>query len=39
MAAKGETAQLVLIPVDAELRRPFTIGELLEAVHRVVGEP
>ena len=39
MAAKGETAQLVLVPVDAELRRPFTIGELLEAVHRVVGEP
>ena len=39
MAAKGETAQLVLIPVDAELRRPFTIGELLEAVHRVVGDP
>ncbi len=38
MAAKGETAQLVLVPVDAELRRPFTIGELLEAVHRVVGE-
>ncbi len=39
MAAKGETAQLVLVPVDAELRRPFTIGELLEAVHRVVGGP
>jgi len=39
MAASGETAQLVLVPVDAELRRPFTIGELLEAVHRVIGEP
>lgn len=39
MAARGETAQLVLVPVDAELRRPFTIGELLEAVHRVIGEP
>jgi len=39
MAARGETAQLVLVPVDAELRRPFTIGELLEAVDRVIGEP
>jgi len=39
MAPKGETAQLVLVPVDAELRRPFTIGELLAAVERVIGKP
>src|SRR5919201_142985 len=39
MAPKGETAQLVLVPVDAELRRPFTIGELLETVERVIGQP
>jgi len=39
MAAKGETAQLVLVRVDAELRRPFTIGELLEVVDRVIGGP
>ena len=39
MAAKGETAQLVLVPVDAELRRPFAMGDLLEAVQRVAGEP
>jgi DNA-binding response OmpR family regulator len=39
MAAKGETEKLVLIPVDAELRRPFNIGALLEAVQRVIGKP
>lgn len=38
MAAKGETGKLYLIPVDAELRRPFQIGELLEKVHRVLGD-
>ena len=38
MAAKGETGMLVLVPVDAELRRPFTIGALLEAVERVIGK-
>jgi CheY-like chemotaxis protein len=37
MAAKGETGMLVLVPVDAELRRPFSLGALLDAVHRVVG--
>ena len=37
MAAKGETQKLVLIPVDAELRRPFHIGELLEKVQQVLG--
>lgn len=39
MAAKGETQQLVLVPVDAELRRPFAIGAILEAVERVIGAP
>jgi DNA-binding response OmpR family regulator len=39
MAAKGETQKLVLVPVDAELRRPFSLGSLLEAVERVIGKP
>lgn len=38
MAPKGETAQLVLVPVDAELRRPFSLHDLLEAVKRVLGD-
>jgi DNA-binding response OmpR family regulator len=37
MAGKGETGRLVLIPVDAELRRPFNMGALLDAVEKVVG--
>jgi DNA-binding response OmpR family regulator len=37
MAAKGETGMLVLVPVDAELRRPFTMGALLDAVRSVIG--
>lgn len=37
MAGKGETGQLSLYPVDAELRRPFAIGELLDKVRRVLG--
>ncbi len=39
MAQEGETGQLALIPVDAELRRPFNLGELLQAVQRVIGRP
>jgi len=39
MAAKGETQKLMLVPVDAELRRPFSMGALLEAVRQVIGEP
>jgi DNA-binding response OmpR family regulator len=39
MAAKGETQKLVLVPVDAELRRPFSLGALLQSVERVVGKP
>jgi CheY-like chemotaxis protein len=38
MAPKGETAQLVLVPVDAELRRPLTMHDLLEAVERVLED-
>lgn len=37
MAAKGETEKLLLVPVDAELRRPFSLGALVEAVERVIG--
>ena len=37
MAAKGGTEKLLLVPVDAELRRPFSLGALLEAVERVIG--
>jgi CheY-like chemotaxis protein len=39
MAAKGETQKLVLVPVDAELRRPFSLGALLKAVEKVIGKP
>ena len=39
MAGKGETGKLLLVPVDAELRRPFTIGALLDTVKKVIGDP
>ena len=39
MAGKGETGQLRLVSVDAELRRPFSMGALLEAVEKVIGAP
>lgn len=39
MAPQGETGKLALIPVDAEIRRPFNLGELLEAVEKVIGPP
>ncbi|HXF56899.1 MAG TPA: response regulator [Actinomycetota bacterium] len=39
MAPQGETQQLALVPVDAELRRPFSLGRLVETVRRVVGDP
>lgn len=38
MAAQGETGNLSLYPVDAELRRPFPIGDLLEKVRTVLGD-
>jgi DNA-binding response OmpR family regulator len=37
MAERGETGKLALIPVDAELRRPFSLGALLQAVEKVLG--
>ena len=39
MDGKGETGMLVLVPVDAELRRPFSMRSLLESVRRVIGPP
>ena len=39
MAGKGETGELGLVPVDAELRRPFSMGALLESVRRLIGDP
>jgi DNA-binding response OmpR family regulator len=38
MAAKGETGRLMMIPVDAELRRPFSMKALVAAVDRVLGK-
>ena len=37
MAGKGEPGKLALVPVDGELRRPFSMGELLSAVEKVLG--
>jgi CheY-like chemotaxis protein len=39
MAPQGETGQLMLVPVDAELRRPFSLGALVDAVRKVIGDP
>jgi DNA-binding response OmpR family regulator len=39
MAGKGETGRLMLIPVDAELRRPFSMRALVDAVTKVIGRP
>lgn len=36
MAGHGETGKLSLVPVDAELRRPFTMAQLVETVGRVL---
>jgi DNA-binding response OmpR family regulator len=38
MAGEGETGNLALYPVEAELRRPFPMGELLEKVRRVLED-
>ena len=37
MAERGETGKLALVQVDAELRRPFSLGTLLKAVEKVLG--
>jgi DNA-binding response OmpR family regulator len=37
MAAQGETGKLVMVEVEAELRRPFSMGQLLQTVRRVLG--
>lgn len=37
MASQGETGRLALVPVDAELRRPFTMADLIAAVERTLG--
>ncbi len=39
MAGKGETGRLMLVPVDAELRRPFSMRALVDAVAKVIGKP
>jgi DNA-binding response OmpR family regulator len=39
MAQRGETGQLLLVPIDRELRRPFSLGVLLAAVKDVIGDP
>jgi DNA-binding response OmpR family regulator len=38
MAGEGETGKLLLVPVDAELRRPFNMAQLVEKVHLVLEE-
>ena len=39
MAGKGETGRLMLVSVDAELRRPFSMRALVDAVAKVIGKP
>ena len=38
MAGEGETGKLMLVPVDAEVRRPFNMAQLVETVRRVLQE-
>jgi two-component system response regulator MtrA len=38
MAGKGETGKLQLVPVDAELRRPFRLEELVTKVRELLGD-
>ena len=38
MAGKGETGNLALVEVDGELRRPFTMAELIATVGSVLEE-
>jgi two-component system, OmpR family, response regulator len=37
MAGKGETGKLQLVPVDAELRRPFRMEELVAKVRELLA--
>jgi DNA-binding response OmpR family regulator len=37
MAGKGETGKLQLVPVDAELRRPFRLEELVAKARELLG--
>ena len=37
MAGAGETGKLQLVPVDAELRRPFRMEQLVEKVRELLG--
>ena len=37
MAGKGETGKLQLVPVDAELRRPFRMEELVAKTRELLG--
>ena len=39
MAPQGETGKLMLVPVEAELRRPFSMAQLLEAGRLEPGTP
>ena len=38
IAGEGETGKLKLVPVDAELRRPFRLEELVSKVRELLGE-
>ena len=39
MAGQGETGKLQLVAVDAELRRPFRLEELVRKVRDLLGDP
>jgi DNA-binding response OmpR family regulator len=39
MAGHGETGRLHLVPVDAELRRPFRLEQLVAKVRELLGDP
>ena len=38
MAGKGETGKLQLVPVDAELRRPFRLEEMVGKVRELLAD-
>ena len=39
MAGAGETGKLQLVEVDAELRRPFRMEQLVRKVRELLGDP